>query len=327
MKPAKYHDNLSRVYAFDIRAVAQALGGNVIGRDKVAAPGPGHSGHDRSLVVTLDANAPDGFVVHSHCGDDWQLCKDYVRERLGLPQWHPGDGRDRRVEPARRNAFDRAAINAESERRERTEGDLVRIARARAIWDEAVDPRGTVAEAYLAARKLVLGDDVVGTVLRFNPRTPWRDEDSGETVYIPALIAAFRSVDDDAITGVHRIRLDQPQRWPKAERRMLGVVHRAAVKLAPASDVLHIGEGVETCMAARQLGYTPAWALGSVGAIAHFMVIDGVNTLRILGETGTASAQAIGHCGQRWHRGGRKVQVVMPDAGNDLNDQLMAAAS
>jgi AAA domain len=94
------------------------------------------------------------------------------------------------------------------------------------------------------------------------------------------LIAAFRSIDDDAVAAIHRIRLDQPQRWPKTDRRMLGVVHRAAVKLGPATDVLHIGEGVETCMAARQLAYAPSWALGSAGMIAHFPVIDDVTTLR-----------------------------------------------
>jgi hypothetical protein len=51
---------------------------------------------------------------------------------------------------------------------------------------------------------------------------------------------------------------------------MLGLVHRAAVMLDPIGDTLSIGEGVETCMAARQLGYRPAWAPGSVGAIAKF---------------------------------------------------------
>src|SRR5262249_9212378 len=161
-------------------------------------------------------------------------------------------------------AFDRAIVNAESERRERSEDDLVRIARALAIWDEAVDPRGTLTEAYLAARRLTLDDDMAGSVLRFHPACPWRDEDSG-TVFIPCMVAVFRSVDDDAVTAVHRIRLDRPEHWPKTQRRMLGVVHRSAVKLAPAGEVLHAGEGVETCLAARQLGYTPAWAMGSVG--------------------------------------------------------------
>ena len=320
-----YHDNATRVYTFDIRAVARALGGDVIGAAKVAAPGPGHSGRDRSLVVTLDASAPDGFVCFSHAGDDWQLCKDHIRAQLGLPQWQPGDGRVRRVEPSRLKAFDRAAINAESEHRERTQDDLARIERAVERWNEASEPRGTLAEQYLRSRALLLADDVAGKVLRYHPACPWRDENTGTIVGVPALLAAFTSIDDNAVTAVQRVALTTDGK--KIGRRMLGVVHRSAVQLGPATDMLAIGEGVETCMAARQLGYAPAWATGSAGMIAHFPVIDGVNTLRILGETGTASAQAIEHCGQRWHRAGRKVQVVMPDVGSDLNDQLMAAAS
>ena len=139
------------------------------------------------------------------------------------------------------------------------------------------------------------------------------------------MITAFTSIDDGELTAIHRVRLDQPQRWPKTERRMLGVVHRAAVKLDPVGDTLAIGEGVETCLAARQLGFKPAWALGSVGSISFFPLVEGVKRLRILGESGDASAGAIQFCGQRWHAAGRKVQVVMPDTGSDLNDELMAA--
>lgn len=71
----------------DIRAVARALGGDVIGRSKVLVPGPGHSREDRSLAVKLDPAARDGFVVHSHAADDWRECRDYVRSRLGMPAW------------------------------------------------------------------------------------------------------------------------------------------------------------------------------------------------------------------------------------------------
>ena len=92
---------------------------------------------------------------------------------------------------------------------------------------------------------------------------------------------------------------------------MLGLVHRAAVKLDPAGSTLAVGEGVETCLAARQLGHKPAWALGSVGMISQFPVVDGVDRLRIFGETGEASARAIQFCGNRWHAAGCKVQVVI----------------
>jgi putative DNA primase/helicase len=87
---------------------------------------------------------------------------------------------------------------------------------------------------------------------------------------------------------------------------MLGFVHRAAVKLDLVATTLIIGEGVETCMAARQCMATgdiecaPVWALGTVGAISFFPVLDGVKRLIILGETGEASAQAVRLCGQRW---------------------------
>ena len=69
----------------DPRHVARALGGASSG-NRVMAPGPGHSSADRSLTVLLDFSAPEGFVVHSFAGDDWQSCRDHVRERLGLPK-------------------------------------------------------------------------------------------------------------------------------------------------------------------------------------------------------------------------------------------------
>jgi Toprim domain-containing protein len=310
----------------DLRTLRAALGGE-ISAGQLLCPGPGHSPRDRSMSVRLAPN-DDGFIVYSHSGDDWATCKDYVRERLGWPAWEPGDDRDRRVAPSQLKAFDRAAIDAESERRERTNEDQERIKRARALWNEAADPRGTAAEHYLRSRALVLADDVANTVLRYHPRCPWRDENTGSTVFIPALLAAFTSIDDGVVTAVHRIRVDQPERWPKTERRMLGLVHRAAVKLDPINGTLAIGEGLETCMAARMLGHAPAWALGSVGMIARFPLINSVAQLKILGETGKASADAIQMCGQRWHRAGRRVQIITPDPGcDDLNTELMMVAT
>ena len=73
----------------DPRTVARALGGEVHSGGNVIAPGPGHSARDRSLSITLASDAPDGFVVNSFAGDEPIRCRDYVRERLGLPQWEP----------------------------------------------------------------------------------------------------------------------------------------------------------------------------------------------------------------------------------------------
>jgi putative DNA primase/helicase len=217
------------------------------------------------------------------------------------------------------------AVDSETEPRPRTEDDLARIAMATRLWDQAQEPRGTAAERYLKSRALELPPELAGTVLRFHPRCPWRNQNTGKTERIPAVLAAFRSIDDNAITAVHRIRLDQPDRWPQADRRMLGIVHRGAVKLGRIKDgTLVIGEGVETCLAARQMELTPVWALGSVGAISFFPLLRGVRRLMILGEAGEPSQQAIKLCTQRWQRAGRRVQIAYSEIGSDMNDALMS---
>jgi putative DNA primase/helicase len=309
----------------DLRSIAVALGGVVSGR-QVLAPGPGHSPQDRSLAVRPSPEAPDGMLIHSHAGDDWRQCREYVRSRLGLPAWQPGDGneRQRTIQSSHVDKWDLGVIDAEAEDRTRTEDDIVRIERAQALWSKGSDPRRTAAEDYLRSRALVLPDELVGNVLRFHPECPWRNENTGRIDRIPCLLAAFRSIDDDIITAVHRIRLDQPKRWPKTQRLMLGVVRRAAVQLAaPADGKLAICEGVETGLAAMQLGVGPAWALGSVGSISFFPVMDGISQLTILGEAGDASARAIKICGRRWRRASRRVFVSRSTVGSDHNDALM----
>jgi hypothetical protein len=69
-----------------IEKIAAMLGGSVSGREALV-PGPGHSAADRSLSIKLDVGAPDGFVLHSFASDDAIACRDYVRGRLGLPQF------------------------------------------------------------------------------------------------------------------------------------------------------------------------------------------------------------------------------------------------
>src|SRR6476661_8156707 len=130
----------------DLRSLASALGGDVSG-NTVSAPGPGHTPRDRSLAIRLDSNAPDGFLCFSHAGDDWKVCRDYVRQRLGLPSWEPGDEQNRTIPPKHVRKWDLAAIESEVEELQpRTEDDLIRIERAVKIWNEADGPRGTAAE-------------------------------------------------------------------------------------------------------------------------------------------------------------------------------------
>jgi putative DNA primase/helicase len=314
----------------DVRRLASALGGDVNGRDEVLCPGPGHSSRDRSLHIKISPTAPDGFVLRSYAGDHWKNCRDHVRGRLGIPPWEPGDGQRRTIPQQQVDKWDFTIVQAEANEGPRawTDDELHRIGMAQDAWNEARDPRGTLAEKYWReARKLdPFADDIAGRVIRFHPRCPWRNERTGEIDRMPALIAAFRSVEDDSIiTGVHRIRLNADA--TRQDRRMLGVIHRSAVMFGIAGDELTIAEGVETAAAGLHYGFAPVWALGSAGAISRFPVIEHVQRLLILMENDAkgTNARCSRICTARWRRAGKQVRHVLPDERfSDLNDVLIA---
>ena len=80
------------------------------------------------------------------------------------------------------------------------------------------------------------------------------------------MLALFRNIHTDEPQAVSRTFLDR-EGW-KLARKFLGPVAGAAVKLDADDTVLsglHIGEGVETCLTARQKGLKPTWALGKRG--------------------------------------------------------------
>jgi hypothetical protein len=90
---------LSSMSVIDPQNLASALGGEASGNN-VRAPGPGHSAKDRSLSITVDPGAPDGFLVYSFAGDDSILCKDYVRQKAGLDPFKPSNQNNKRPSPA-----------------------------------------------------------------------------------------------------------------------------------------------------------------------------------------------------------------------------------
>ena len=284
-----------------LNEIARALGGEVT-NGQVLAPGPGHSARDRSLAVRLSPVSPYGFICHSFADEDWRQCREYVRDRLGLQRvsWK----RDRPRPPLR-------VIRPSLPPSEQNDD---RLRSAVELWRSSVNPRGSLAERYLNSRKLNLDDDVAAKVLRWNPK-------------IQAMVALFRNIETGKPQAVSRTYLDSS--GDKVERRFLGRVAGAAIKLDPDENVLsglHIGEGVETCLAARQIGLKPAWALGSCIAIGAFPVIAGVEALSILREHDEANERNADLCGMRWHEAGRQVFDVWPRVGKDVNDAIRGAA-
>lgn len=291
----------------DPRQVARALNGEVTGSVSVNASGPGHSTRDRSLSIKIDARAPDGFIVFSHAGDNPIMCRDYVRQRLGLPALESCHYRDRQTPLA--------VTSSQS-----AEGESVKWALA--LWDQCVDPRRTLVEKYLASRGLELDPEIAGSVVRFHVALR---VDGGTTA---GMVALFRDIQTDAPCGIHRTFLDKDGR--KVGRKMLGRAHAATIKLDDDTNVHHgltIGEGIETCLAGRIAGFRPTWALGSAGAIGRFPVLAGIDCLTILGETDDdgANARAMKACARCWIAAGREVLAVTPKGRGDLNDVLREA--
>jgi hypothetical protein len=205
--------------------------------------------------------------------------------------------------------------------------DAEKIKLALALWDQGLGPRNTPVELYLAIhRELTLPDDLVGEVIRWAPgrRHPNDPENAAG-----AMLALFRSILTGAPQAVSRIFLDH--RFQKIERKFLGPTKGAAIMLDAFEEVthgLHIGEGLETCMAGWQMGLRPTWAVGSADAIATFPVLGGVEALTLFTEIGCpANARALEACAARWHAAGREVWFADPTDGKDLNDALIEKAA
>jgi hypothetical protein len=142
------------------------------------------------------------------------------------------------------------------------------------------------------------------------------------------MVALYRDIVTDKPVAIHRTALTTDGQ--KIDRKMLGPVGGAAIKIDADAHVttgLAIGEGIETCLAARQLGFRPVWALGSAGAIAAFPVLPGLEALTILAEHDATNAKAVQACGERWTAAGREVIVVRPRVGKDVNDAIREVAA
>jgi putative DNA primase/helicase len=75
-------------------------------------------------------------------------------------------------------------------------------------------------------------------------------------------------------------------------------------------------EGIETALGGRMLGFKPAWAIGSAGALRSFPVIDGIESLTLMVDNDPADQrgrragdEVATECWRRWKDAGREVQA------------------
>jgi putative DNA primase/helicase len=133
------------------------------------------------------------------------------------------------------------------------------------------------------------------------------------------MLALFRSIKTDEPTGISRTFLGRYDA-EKIDRLMLDTCWGSAIKFNAIAGSLTLGEGTETCAAAVEAGFTPAWALGSAGAIGFFPVLRKVRELTLLLENDATSRRNVSACLDRYRSAGRTVAVVQCHIGYDFGD-------
>jgi len=286
-------------------AIAKVLGGRKVGSRWVARC-VAHDDRDPSLSIQDSA---DGKVlVHCFAGCDQARVIAALR-LLGL--WE--DKGDSHFRPQQR----RSAAEKQPDREDGKRTDA-----ALSIWKLTKAACGTPVETYLHSRGLTIPPP---PNLRFHAALKHR---SGTTW--PAMVALVTRGTDDTSVAVHRTYLarDGKRKAPvEPQKMMLGPTRCGAVRLAPMSDVLMVGEGIETCLAAMQATGLPAWAALSTSGLCTLDLPPEVQHIIVLADgddPGEAAAQA---CGLRWKREGRLVRIARPPRGLDFNDLLLGCVA
>ncbi|MES0171282.1 toprim domain-containing protein [Mesorhizobium sp. M0006] len=267
------------------------------------------------MSVMLDSDAADGFRINSFAGDDWRICRDHVRQMLGIPDsgHHRPNAQLSRLGWATIPASDNSHVDI-----------------AHRLWRAAMPIGGTLAAVYLLDRGLGLSGEVLnGHALRFHGACPFRLQNT-TTVRLPSMLAAMVDIPTNEFCGVHRTAL-KPDGRGKAEvpglgnpKKMLGRAAGACVKLSADENVsigLHVSEGIETALACMAMGFRPMWVALSAGGIAKFPVLAGVEALTVFTDHDASGIAAAAECASRWDGAGKDVTRIIPALkGTDFAD-------
>jgi len=144
------------------------------------------------------------------------------------------------------------------------------------------------------------------------------------------MVALVTNGQDGTPIAIHRTYLarDGGGKAPvDPEKMMFGLCRGGAVRLAEPGDVLMVGEGIETCLAAMQATGHPAWAALSTSGLRSLELPKDVHDVIVLADGDEAGEAAARGCALRWKREGRRVRIARPPQGLDFNDLLLRRAA
>jgi len=283
---------------------AKALSGKKVGQGWVARC-PAHDDRDPSLSIR---DASGKVLVRCHAGCDQLDVIDALRAR-GL--WKG----KRHVRRDRHHYAVRKPEQPNSQSMEQT-------AFALSIWEAANPPTATSVETYLASRGLKLPPT---SAIRFHSGLK---HPSGGVW--PCMVALVTRGEDAAPVAIHRTFLAH-EGMSKAPldpaKMMLGPCRGGVIRLAGPADVLMVGEGIETSLAAMQATGLPAWAALSTSGLRSLDLPAGVREVIVLADGDDAGEAAARECARRWISQGRWVRIARPPRGMDFNDMLLGRLS
>ncbi len=192
---------------------------------------------------------------------------------------------------------------------------------ALAIWQSSKPAQGTAVETYLASRGIHLTPP---DALRFHAGLT---HPSGGIW--PTMVALVTNGADGTPLAIHRTFLarDGAGKAPiDPAKMMLGPCRGGVVRLADAGEMLMIGEGIETCLAAMQARGLPVWAALSTSGVLALELPDEVQDVIVLADGDEAGKAAARGAALRWKREGRRARIAHPPQGLDFNDMLLGKA-
>ncbi len=290
--------------------IVRALGGELYsGGRRASIPAPGHSPSDRSVSL-LESDGR--VIIHSFGEATWQAVRDDLQRRglidsCGAPT--SGITLDRRAEAP-------------------SPTQMERVARARALWEEAAPIRPATPAARHIRRRAITTSPLNLASLRSHPQAPLSAYRRSKAS-CPALLAAIYAPSGE-LTGVEITYLTSGGSRAsemRLSRKAIGAVPAgSAVRLSPIGPSMIVGEGVFTTLSAMEEFSLPGWALLSAGNMRQWSPPEGVSLVLIAadrGIVGEAAAEAL-----RQRLLGRKVAAVVklpPERYGDWNEVAQAS--
>lgn len=263
--------------------------------------GPGAAGHWTDAATAEYGDLLD--VIRESCSfTNFRDVAEEARRFLSLPRAEP----HRSTTPVHKSA---PAGSPEAAQR--------LIAMSRPI-------RRTLVETYLGNRGIKTVHDA--GALRYHPCCYYRPNDGSPTEPRPAMIALVTDL-SGAITGAHRTWL-APDGFGKAPidtpRRAMGGLLGHAVRFGAATDVLAVGEGIETMLSLRcALPAIPMAAALSANHLSGILLPPTLRRLYIARDADAAGDKALAVLTERAEAAGIEALALTPRMG-DFNEDLQA---